>query len=155
MSVYVRAHNFPAPNTCRIHLPLFQSLPPKSLAAAVLPMQGQQDVLPGLDSSTILVVVIGCNRDKLNSIPIARTYTTEFCRQFVHRLHACHKDETIDFSVAFRSEFNNESRRHQLQIPILEDGKKVDNSNIDDWFFINERTKRGSVHIYLPYGLTK
>src|SRR5271170_2567060 len=150
MSAHVRAHHFPASNTCHIDLPLFQSLPPRSLAAALLPMNGHTDDLWGFPSSTILI--IGSGRDKLHSIPIARTYTTDFCREFIHRLQACHNDKAIDVSVAYKSELSNGSRRGQVQIPKLEGGKRLDNSTIDGWFFTNECTKRGSVHIICETG---
>jgi len=145
MSVHVRAHHFPARNTCRIDLPLFPSLPPRSLAAALLPTDGQTDLLSNFPSSTILI--IGSGRDKLDSIPIARTYTTDFCREFVLRLQACHRDKAIDVSLAHKSELSNRSQRQQVQIPKLEGGKRLDNSIIDGWFLTNERMNRGFVHI--------
>jgi hypothetical protein len=131
------------PNTCRIDLPLFQSLTPRLLAAALLPMKGQGPHLSAFSSSTILI--IGSGRDKHHFIPVARTYTTQFCREIVHRLQVCHSDKAIDVSVVYKSELYDKARRRQVQIPERRGGKTLDNTTMDEWFLTNERTTRGYV----------
>jgi len=131
MSARVHAHHIHNADTCEVDLPPFvRPLCPTSLAAAVVPVDDQGHALSTIPSPTILI--IGCNRDKVNSIPTARAYTTDLCRELVHRLQACHKDKGINLFVAYRSELSNDSQRRQVQIPRVEDGKKLDNSIIDD-----------------------
>ena len=150
MSVYIGTHQFPAPNTSRIHFPLFDALQPSSLAAVLLPKHGDAEnhLLSLLPSSTIISV--GDGRDKIRSIPTARIYTTEFCRAFVRRLEAIVKGAEIEVSVSYKSEL--------VEKPIeethtIKSGGDLKDRTIDEWFFIKERTQRRSVTSLLETNL--
>lgn len=135
-----RGHTLSTPNTCLVDP--FESVAPTSLADALLPLNGHGHLLSAFSSSTILIN--GSHRSKLRS---ARTCTTQFCLEIVHYLQACHKNESIDLSVVYKSELDNEARHQQFEIPKMEDGKSLDDSVINGWFLINEHTKLRSVHI--------
>ena len=139
MSVYVGTHHFHSPNSSQVNIPPFEMLSSESLAKALLPLEGYNHYLSNFYSATILI--IGSSRDKLDSIPIARAYTTEFCREIVHRLRVSHNNDSINVSVTYKSELDTDALCLVLQIPKVQDGERLENNIIDNWFMIDDRKK--------------
>lgn len=144
MSVYVGAHHFHGPNSCQVDLASFDTHTPGSLATALIPTNGHAHFLSAFSSSTILV--IGSGRDRLQSVPVARIYTSQFCREIVRCLETCH-NVSIDVSVTYNSELYYTARRQMVQIPKTERRERLEDGIIDRWFLINELTRPRSAHI--------